>query len=152
MFSSTLTFSSEIPSLTVSLLLRTQQSTYTEAMFVFLCLTEQNPRRGVPEDPRTLGGSLSWGRIYEAQNANSKGKFCWILHNSTFCLLRTIHTYDILMCHFQKYQVRMGNDIVEKIHKFMHKVTTPLRPKVGINGTENEKHLSYPFSREKQHL
>uniref|UniRef100_A0A672KV27 Anoctamin n=1 Tax=Sinocyclocheilus grahami TaxID=75366 RepID=A0A672KV27_SINGR len=32
------------------------------------------------------------------------------------------------------------------------KVTAPLQPNVGENRMENVKHLSYPFSREKQHL
>lgn len=63
-----------------------------------------------------------------------------------------LYTHLTSSCHFQKFEVRTGNDIVEKFHKFMHKVTAPLRPKVGNSGTENEKHLSYPFSREKQHL
>uniref|UniRef100_A0A8C1WXE5 Anoctamin n=1 Tax=Cyprinus carpio TaxID=7962 RepID=A0A8C1WXE5_CYPCA len=40
----------------------------------------------------------------------------------------------------------------QKVNMFMQKVTAPLQPKVGENQTENEKHLSYPFSREKQHL
>uniref|UniRef100_A0A8C2EGR0 Anoctamin n=1 Tax=Cyprinus carpio TaxID=7962 RepID=A0A8C2EGR0_CYPCA len=40
----------------------------------------------------------------------------------------------------------------QKVNMFLQKVTAPLQPKVGENQTENEKHLSYPFSREKQHL
>ncbi|XP_058637345.1 anoctamin-1a isoform X3 [Onychostoma macrolepis] len=52
----------------------------------------------------------------------------------------------------KKYEVSQGNSIVEKVNMFMQKVTAPLQPKVGENQTENEKHLSYPFSREKQHL
>uniref|UniRef100_A0A8C1X0V5 Anoctamin n=1 Tax=Cyprinus carpio TaxID=7962 RepID=A0A8C1X0V5_CYPCA len=50
------------------------------------------------------------------------------------------------------YKVSQGSSIVEKVNMFMQKVTAPLQPKVGENQTENEKHLSYPFSREKQHL
>ncbi|KAI2662224.1 Anoctamin-1 [Labeo rohita] len=51
-----------------------------------------------------------------------------------------------------KYVVGQGSNIVEKVNMFMQKVTAPLQPKVGENRMENEKHLSYPFSREKQHL
>ncbi len=58
----------------------------------------------------------------------------------------------VLSCHFQKYEVSQGSNIVEKVNMFMQKVTAPLQPKVGENQTENQKHLSYPFSREKQHL
>uniref|UniRef100_A0A8C1WZ93 Anoctamin n=1 Tax=Cyprinus carpio TaxID=7962 RepID=A0A8C1WZ93_CYPCA len=50
------------------------------------------------------------------------------------------------------YCLDQGSSIVEKVNMFMQKVTAPLQPKVGENQTENEKHLSYPFSREKQHL
>ncbi|XP_059393475.1 anoctamin-1a isoform X2 [Carassius carassius] len=52
----------------------------------------------------------------------------------------------------KKYEVSQGSNIVETVNMFMQKVTAPLQPKVGENQTENEKHLSYPFSREKQHL
>uniref|UniRef100_A0A671R1U7 Anoctamin n=1 Tax=Sinocyclocheilus anshuiensis TaxID=1608454 RepID=A0A671R1U7_9TELE len=44
------------------------------------------------------------------------------------------------------------NSIAEKVNVFIQKVTAPLQPNVGENQTENEKPLSYPFSREKQHL
>uniref|UniRef100_A0A672QE72 Anoctamin n=1 Tax=Sinocyclocheilus grahami TaxID=75366 RepID=A0A672QE72_SINGR len=40
----------------------------------------------------------------------------------------------------------------QKVNLFIQKVTAPLQPNVGENQTENEKPLSYPFSREKQHL
>uniref|UniRef100_A0A672KY00 Anoctamin n=1 Tax=Sinocyclocheilus grahami TaxID=75366 RepID=A0A672KY00_SINGR len=40
----------------------------------------------------------------------------------------------------------------QKVNMFMQKVTAPLQPNVGENRMENVKHLSYPFSREKQHL
>uniref|UniRef100_A0A8C2FZJ9 Anoctamin n=1 Tax=Cyprinus carpio TaxID=7962 RepID=A0A8C2FZJ9_CYPCA len=38
------------------------------------------------------------------------------------------------------------------VNMFVQKVTATLQPKVGENRVENEKYLSYPFSREKQHL
>uniref|UniRef100_A0A673M3F1 Anoctamin n=1 Tax=Sinocyclocheilus rhinocerous TaxID=307959 RepID=A0A673M3F1_9TELE len=60
----------------------------------------------------------------------------------------------IKICHFllPKYEVSQGSSIVEKVNMFIQKVTAPLQPNVGENQTENEKPLSYPFSREKQHL
>ncbi|KAL1007050.1 hypothetical protein UPYG_G00081230 [Umbra pygmaea] len=52
----------------------------------------------------------------------------------------------------KKYEVKQGSNIVEKINLFIHKITEPLYPKVGPNKPKNEKPLSHPFSREKQHL
>uniref|UniRef100_A0A671R255 Anoctamin n=1 Tax=Sinocyclocheilus anshuiensis TaxID=1608454 RepID=A0A671R255_9TELE len=48
--------------------------------------------------------------------------------------------------------INQGSSIAEKVNVFIQKVTAPLQPNVGENQTENEKPLSYPFSREKQHL
>ncbi|XP_010880150.2 anoctamin-1a isoform X2 [Esox lucius] len=50
------------------------------------------------------------------------------------------------------YEVKQGSNLVEKINLFIHKVTEPLHPKVESNKPQNVKPLSYPFSREKQHL
>uniref|UniRef100_A0AAY4B9E5 Anoctamin n=1 Tax=Denticeps clupeoides TaxID=299321 RepID=A0AAY4B9E5_9TELE len=50
------------------------------------------------------------------------------------------------------YEVKNGSSVVEKINTFIHKVTEPLHPNVEENRTQSLKHLSYPFSREKQHL
>ncbi|XP_072574189.1 anoctamin-1 isoform X5 [Paramormyrops kingsleyae] len=50
------------------------------------------------------------------------------------------------------YEVNHGSSLVEKMNTFISKVTEPLHPKVEENRIHNVKHLSYPFSREKQHL
>ncbi|CAL8351850.1 unnamed protein product [Merluccius merluccius] len=50
------------------------------------------------------------------------------------------------------YEVKQGNNIVEKIRLFIHKVTAPLHPNVDSNRPQSVKPLSHPFSREKQHL
>ncbi|XP_049339824.1 anoctamin-1 [Astyanax mexicanus] len=50
------------------------------------------------------------------------------------------------------YEVKQGSSVMEKINSFISKVTDPLHPNVEENRVENVKHLSYPFSREKQHL
>ncbi|TRY96091.1 hypothetical protein DNTS_017245, partial [Danionella cerebrum] len=52
----------------------------------------------------------------------------------------------------KKYEVSHGNNIMEKANRFLQKFTKPLQPKVGDRQLDNEKNLSYPFSREKQHL
>ncbi|XP_055754929.1 anoctamin-1-like isoform X3 [Salvelinus fontinalis] len=50
------------------------------------------------------------------------------------------------------YEVKQGSNVVERINLFIRKVTAPLHPKVEPNRAQNVKHLSHPFSREKQHL
>ncbi|KAG5273428.1 hypothetical protein AALO_G00151210 [Alosa alosa] len=50
------------------------------------------------------------------------------------------------------YEVKQSSSVVEKINTFIHKVTDPLHPNVEENRAQKVKHLSYPFSREKQHL
>ncbi|KAM9423162.1 anoctamin-1-like isoform 1-T1 [Salvelinus alpinus] len=50
------------------------------------------------------------------------------------------------------YEVNQGSNVVERINLFIRKVTAPLHPKVEPNRAQNVKHLSHPFSREKQHL
>uniref|UniRef100_A0A673FNA5 Anoctamin n=1 Tax=Sinocyclocheilus rhinocerous TaxID=307959 RepID=A0A673FNA5_9TELE len=53
---------------------------------------------------------------------------------------------------FMKLKMPTFKVFVLKVNMFMQKVTAPLQPNVGENRMENVKHLSYPFSREKQHL
>ncbi|XP_033909744.2 anoctamin-1a isoform X2 [Acipenser ruthenus] len=50
------------------------------------------------------------------------------------------------------YEVNHGNNFVEKINTFIHKITEPLHPNLEEKRISSVKHLSYPFSREKQHL
>uniref|UniRef100_A0A672KVH3 Anoctamin n=1 Tax=Sinocyclocheilus grahami TaxID=75366 RepID=A0A672KVH3_SINGR len=45
-----------------------------------------------------------------------------------------------------------SSGVMEKINAFISKLTDPLHPNLEENRTQKLKHLSYPFSREKQHL
>ncbi|XP_042571758.1 anoctamin-1 isoform X1 [Cyprinus carpio] len=50
------------------------------------------------------------------------------------------------------YEVKHSSGVMEKINAFISKLTDPLHPNLEENRTHKVKHLSYPFSREKQHL
>uniref|UniRef100_A0A671M8T9 Anoctamin n=1 Tax=Sinocyclocheilus anshuiensis TaxID=1608454 RepID=A0A671M8T9_9TELE len=50
------------------------------------------------------------------------------------------------------YEVKHSSGVMEKINAFISKLTDPLHPNLEENRTQKVKHLSYPFSREKQHL
>uniref|UniRef100_A0A667ZF68 Anoctamin dimerisation domain-containing protein n=1 Tax=Myripristis murdjan TaxID=586833 RepID=A0A667ZF68_9TELE len=50
------------------------------------------------------------------------------------------------------YEVKQSSSVVEKINSLISKVSEPLHPHVEESQTKNIKHLSYTFSREKQHL
>uniref|UniRef100_A0A8C1P8J3 Anoctamin n=1 Tax=Cyprinus carpio TaxID=7962 RepID=A0A8C1P8J3_CYPCA len=74
------------------------------------------------------------------------------IHAPWEVLCREAEFMKLKMPTFKKYKVSHGSSIVEKVNMFVQKVTATLQPKVGENRVENEKYLSYPFSREKQHL
>uniref|UniRef100_A0A4W3JET4 Anoctamin n=1 Tax=Callorhinchus milii TaxID=7868 RepID=A0A4W3JET4_CALMI len=50
------------------------------------------------------------------------------------------------------YEVKQKTGILSKISNVMHKITSPFRPNLKEQNNVTFKHLSYPFSREKQHL
>uniref|UniRef100_H3AL10 Anoctamin 1 n=1 Tax=Latimeria chalumnae TaxID=7897 RepID=H3AL10_LATCH len=50
------------------------------------------------------------------------------------------------------FESKETHGIMQKIHSLAYKLTKPIRPKVKEHKENLVKHLSYPFSREKQHL
>ncbi|XP_014430071.2 anoctamin-1 isoform X3 [Pelodiscus sinensis] len=50
------------------------------------------------------------------------------------------------------YQINQGHGLLKKINSVIQKITEPIQPKVAEHKPQTMKRLSYPFSREKQHL
>ncbi|CAH2325854.1 anoctamin-1 isoform X1 [Pelobates cultripes] len=50
------------------------------------------------------------------------------------------------------YHINQAQGLVNKINSVLNKISEPIQPKVADHRPQTVKHLSYPFSREKQHL
>ncbi|XP_067414324.1 anoctamin-1 isoform X1 [Emydura macquarii macquarii] len=50
------------------------------------------------------------------------------------------------------YQINQPHGLLKKINSVIQKITEPIQPKVAEHKPQTVKRLSYPFSREKQHL
>uniref|UniRef100_A0A8C3TID0 Anoctamin n=1 Tax=Chelydra serpentina TaxID=8475 RepID=A0A8C3TID0_CHESE len=50
------------------------------------------------------------------------------------------------------YQINQAHGLLKKINSVIQKITEPIQPKVAEHKPQTVKRLSYPFSREKQHL
>ncbi|XP_057270362.1 anoctamin-1 isoform X1 [Pezoporus wallicus] len=50
------------------------------------------------------------------------------------------------------YQINQTHGLLKKINSVVQKITEPIQPKVAEHKPQTVKRLSYPFSREKQHL
>lgn len=52
----------------------------------------------------------------------------------------------------QVYHINETRGLLKKISSVLQKITAPIQPKVAEHRPQTTKRLSYPFSREKQHL
>ncbi|XP_063800213.1 anoctamin-1 isoform X2 [Pseudophryne corroboree] len=50
------------------------------------------------------------------------------------------------------YHINQTQGLMHKLNSVLQKITEPIQPKVASHRPQTVKHLSYPFSREKQHL
>ena len=52
----------------------------------------------------------------------------------------------------QLYHISETRGLLKKINSVLQKITDPIQPKVAEHRPQTTKRLSYPVSREKQHL
>ncbi|XP_076879825.1 anoctamin-1a isoform X1 [Brachyhypopomus gauderio] len=74
------------------------------------------------------------------------------IHAPWSVLCREAEFMKLKMPTKKKYSIGPGSSIVEKVNVCINKMTAHFYPRIEDNRINSEKHLSYPFSREKQHL
>ncbi|XP_011485275.1 anoctamin-1 isoform X1 [Oryzias latipes] len=108
---------------------------------------KSNKRKEFEENLQEAGLELEWD-----EENHVPGVGFLKIHAPWDILCREAELMKLKMPTKKTYEIKQGSNLVEKIRLFIHKATAPLHPKVESNQQPGLKHLSHPFSREKEHL
>uniref|UniRef100_A0A8C7XQQ3 Anoctamin n=1 Tax=Oryzias sinensis TaxID=183150 RepID=A0A8C7XQQ3_9TELE len=108
---------------------------------------KSNKRKEFEENLQEAGLELEWD-----EENHVPGVGFLKIHAPWDILCREAELMKLKMPTKKTYEIKQGSNLVEKIRLFIHKATAPLHPKLDSNQQPGLKHLSHPFSREKEHL
>ncbi|XP_043938519.1 anoctamin-1 isoform X1 [Protopterus annectens] len=86
------------------------------------------------------------------EEAKSQGVGYVKIHAPWHVLCREAEFMKLKMPTKKVYEIKESHGILQKLNTIMHKITGPIHPKVEEPTNSKMKNLSYPFSRDRQHL
>nr|XP_014343978.1 PREDICTED: anoctamin-1 isoform X2 [Latimeria chalumnae] len=120
---------------------------------------ENEPQMDYHEDDKRLRRAEYEGKLMETglelerdEETKTHGVGFVKIHAPWNVLCREAEFMKLKMPTKKVFESKETHGIMQKIHSLAYKLTKPIRPKVKEHKENLVKHLSYPFSREKQHL